>query len=88
MLNVVLTLIPLLMGLFFLIGVYKASMDLSFTRGDYQVVYLNDIVEDNIRLLKATSKGILILRLPGKEISFLNYHSFKRIDWTGVSVQE
>ena len=88
MLNGVLTLVPLLMGLFFMIGAYKASTDLSFTRGNYQVVYLNDVVEDNIRLLKSTSKGILILRLPGKEISFLNYHSFKRIDWTGASVQE
>ena len=83
-----LTFIPLFVGLFFAIGVYQASVDLSFTRGNYRVVYLNDVVEDNVRLLKATSKGILILRLPGKEISFLNYHSFKRIDWTGASVQE
>ena len=69
-------------------GYDEASRHLELSRGEYRIVQSNDMIDNNVHLLRATSKGILVLRLPNKYISFLTYDSFKRIDWTGTSPQE
>ena len=79
---------PFLMGYSFAHGYDAAVHDLAMPRGEYRIVHSTNLVEDNIQLLRATSKGVLILRLPAKDVSFLTYQSFKRIDWTGAAVEE
>ena len=69
-------------------GYDEALRHLELSRGEYSIVQSNDMIENNVHLLRSTSKGILVLRLPNKDISFLTYDSFKRIDWTGTSPQE
>ena len=69
-------------------GYDEALKHLALSRGEYRIVQSNDLTEDNVHLLRAMSKGILVLRLPNKDVSFLTYDSFKRIDWTRTSAQE
>ena len=86
--RLVLMLVPFWMMFSFGHGYDEALRHLALSRGEYRIVQSNDLTEDNVHLLRATSKGILVLRLPTKEVSFLTYDSFKRIDWTGASQQE
>lgn len=86
--HLLLMLVPFWMMFSFGHGYDEALRHLELLRGEYRIVQSNDLVEDNVHLLRATSKGILVLRLPNKEVSFLTYNSFKRIDWTGTSPQE
>ena len=86
--RLVLILVPFWMMFSFGHGYDEALRHLELSRGEYRIVQPNDLIEDNVHLLRATSKGILVLQLPNKDISFLTYDSFKRIDWTGTSPQE
>ena len=54
-------------------------------RGEYRIVHSTGLVEDNIQLLRALSQGVLILRVPTRDISFVAYGSFKSIDKIGSS---
>ena len=53
--------------------------------GEYRIVHSDGVVEDDVQLLRATSKGVLVLRAPSRDVSFVNYESFKRIDRIGPS---
>ncbi len=66
-------------------GYDEAMSDLSLLRGDHRVIHSTGVVEENAQLLRTTSKGVLILRIPTREVSFLTYQSFKRIDRIGSS---
>ena len=57
-------------------GYDEALDDLTRPSGEYRIVNSNGEVEDNVQLLRATSNGILILRVPTRDISFLTYPSF------------
>ena len=61
-------------------GYDEAFIDLALERGEYRIVSSDGEVEDDVQLLRATSNGILILRVPTGDISFLTYSSFDRID--------
>ena len=86
--RLMLMLIPFWIMFSFGHGYDEALRHFELSRGEYRIIQSNDLIEDNVHLLRATSKGILVLRLPKKEISFFTYDSFKRIDWTGDSPQE
>ena len=80
--------IPFWMIFSFLHGYDEALRHLALSRGEYRIIHSNGRTEDNVHLLRATFKGILILRLPDKDVSFLSYDSFKQIDWTGASAEQ
>ena len=86
--RLVLVFVPFWGGFSFVHGYDEALKHLALSRGEYRIVQSNDLTEDNVHLLRATSKGILVLRLATKDVSFLTYDSFKRIDWTATSAQE
>ncbi len=71
---------PLLAAVFFLNGYSEATRDLALQSGEYRIVYTTGEAENNIQLLRTTSKGILVLQVPSQEVSFLTYSSFDRID--------
>ena len=66
-------------------GYDEASSDLVLPRGEYRIVHSTGLVEDNVQLLRALSQGVLILRVPTRDVSFLTYGSFKSIDKIGSS---
>ena len=76
---------PMAVALIMADGYDDAQGDLALPRGEYRIVHSADLVEDDIQLLRATSKGILILRVPTRDVSFLTYQSFKSIDRPGSS---
>ena len=66
-------------------GYDEAILDLALERGEYRIVRSNGLVEDDVQLLRALSQGVLILRVPTRDVSFLTYGSFKSIDKIGSS---
>ena len=66
-------------------GYDEAFADLALKRGEYLIVSPNGEVEDDVQLLRATSNGILILRVPTRGIAFLTYGSFNRIEQVATS---
>ena len=66
-------------------GYDEAFADLALERGGYRIVRSNGLVEDDVQLLRATSNGVLILRVPTQDISFLTYGSFNRIEQVAPS---
>ena len=76
---------PLVAALIIADGYDEAVSDLALPRGEYRIVHSTDLVEDDVQLLRATSKGVLILRVPTRDVSFLTYQSFKSIDRIGAS---
>ena len=73
---------PIVAALVLAHGYDEALDDLALPQGEYRVVHSDDSVEVNVQLLRATSPGILILRVPSRSVSFLSYESFKRIERT------
>lgn len=73
-------LIPFLFYALFVSAFLEAANDLLQTSGEYRIVHTTGEVEDNVQLLRITSNGILILRTQFREISFITYSSFDRID--------
>ncbi|MCY4673967.1 MAG: hypothetical protein OXD43_09440 [Bacteroidetes bacterium] len=71
---------PLFAALIFWNGLMDATRDLALRSGEYRIVHTTGEVENNIQLLRTTSKGILVLQVPSQEVSFLTYSSFDRID--------
>ena len=63
-------------------GYDEALRDLALPHGEYRVVHVDDSVEDNVQLLRATSAGILILRVSSRGVAFLANESFKSIERT------
>ena len=76
---------PLVAAFIIADGYDEASGDLASERGEYRIVHSTGLVEADVQLLRATSKGVLILRLPTRDVSFLTYPSFNRIDRIGSS---
>ena len=73
-------LIPMIFQLLFISGFEEAENDLLQTSGEYRIVHKTGEVEDDVQLLRITSKGLLILRIQSREISFMTYSSLNRID--------
>ena len=71
---------PVVAAMIFLTGHWEAEGDLALSTGEYRIVHATGEVEDNVQLLRTTSKGILFLQLPARNVSFLTYSSFVRID--------
>ena len=63
-----------------MLGHSAAIKDLARPSGEHRLVYATGEVEDNVQLLRATSNGILVLRIEAREVSFLTYSSFDRVD--------
>lgn len=76
---------PMVAALIIADGYDEARKDLTLPRGEYRIVHSTGLVEDDIQLLRATSEGVLILRVPTRDVSFLTYRSFKHIDRIGSS---
>ena len=68
---------PLVAAFIILHGHDEAVIDLALQRGEYRIVHSTGLVEDDVQLLRALSKGVLILRVPTRDVSFLPYQSFK-----------
>ena len=66
-------------------GYDEAQGVLALPHGEYRIVHSDGLVEDDVQLLRAVSKGVLILRVPTRDVSFFTYQSFKRIDRIGTS---
>ncbi len=66
-------------------GYDEAQGVLALPHGEYRIVHSDGLVEDDVQLLRAVSKGVLILRVPTRDVSFLTYPSFNRIDRIGSS---
>ena len=66
-------------------GYDEARNDLALPSGEYRIVSSSGEVEDDVQLLRATSNGILILRVPTRDISFLTYPSVNRIEQVAPS---
>lgn len=76
---------PLVAAFIIARGHDEAVRDMAVPSGEYRIVHSDGVVEDDVRLLRATSKGVLVLRVPSRDVSFVNYESFKRIDRIGPS---
>ena len=76
---------PFFAALIIFSGYDEARDDLALSRGEYRIVNSNGEVEDDVQLLRATSNGILILRVPTGNISFWTYSSFNRIEPVSAS---
>ena len=76
---------PMLVTFIFVHGHDKAVTDLMLPRGEYRIVHSTGEVEDDVQLLRATSVGVLVLRVSTRDVSFLTYGSFNRIDRIGSS---
>lgn len=76
---------PMLVAFIFVNGHDKAVTDLMLPRGEYRIVHSTGEVEDDVQLLRATSVGVLVLRVSTRDVSFLTYGSFNRIDQIGSS---
>ena len=76
---------PFLAALVITDGYDEAQGDLELPHGEYRIVHSNGKVEDDVQLLRTTSNGILILRVSTRDVSFLTYPSFNRIDRIGSS---
>ena len=76
---------PLVIVFIIASGHDQAVSDLKLERGEYRIVHSTGLVEDNVQLLRALSQGVLILRVPTRDVSFLTYGSFKSIDKIGSS---
>ncbi len=66
-------------------GYDEAVRDLALPNGEYRIVHSTGLVEDDVQLLRTTSNGILILRVSTRDVSFLTFASFNRIDRIGSS---
>ena len=71
---------PMLVAFIFVNGHDKAVTDLMLPRGEYRIVHSTGEVEDDVQLLRAISVGVLVLRVSTRDVSFLTYGSFNRID--------
>ena len=71
---------PPLVGYIVGSGYDEAVDDLSLPRGEYRVVYSTDFFEDDIQLLRTTSKGVLVLHVRTRTVTFLTYQAFERIE--------
>ena len=76
---------PLVIAVIIGLGRDQAVSDLAMQRGEYRIVHSTGLVEDDVQLLRALSQGVLILRVPTRDVSFLTYGSFKSIDRVGSS---
>ena len=76
---------PLVIVFIIASGHDQAVIDLARQRGEYRIVHSTGLVEDDVQLLRALSQGVLILRVPTRDVSFLTYGSFKSIDRVGSS---
>lgn len=74
---------PMLVAFIFVNGHDKAVNDLTLQSGEYRIVHSTGEVEDDVQLLRTTSKGVIVLRVSTREISFVTYESFNRIDRIG-----
>ena len=72
--------VPFIAAFSIVSGYDEARDDLARPSGEYRIVNSNGEVEDDVQLLRATSNGILILRVPTRDISFLTYASFNRME--------
>ena len=79
---------PVVIAIIIVLGRDQAVSDLAQQRGEYRIVHSTDLVEDDVQLLRATSKGVLILRVATRDISFFTYGSFKSIDKIGYPQEE
>ena len=79
---------PVVIACILATGRDQAVRDLALQRGEYRIVHSTDLVEDDVQLLRATSKGVLILRVATRDISFFTYGSFKSIDKIGHPQEE
>ena len=71
---------PLAFGYIVGSGHDEAVDDLLLSHGQYRVVYSPQLFEDNIQLLRTTSKGVLVLHIPTRTVTFLPYQAFERIE--------
>ena len=76
---------PLVAAFIIARGHDEAVLDMAVPSGEYRIVHSTGVVEDDVQLLRATSKGVLVLRVPSRDVSFFNYESFNRIDRIGSS---
>lgn len=71
---------PIVASSFYFNGHSAALEDLAHPSGEYRIVHTTGEIEDDVQLLRPTSKGVIILRVAVREMSFLTYSSFDRID--------